>query len=86
MPSATPAVARLRRERVRVHNLRQAREPHAITAALSTTTDRAFVTFNGVNTVLEPRLLSTLATVAAGHVHLALTPSDLAAWTRWSSG
>ena len=60
-----------------MHNLRQAREPHAITAALSTTTDRAFVTFNGVNAVLEPRLLSTLATVAAGHVHLALTPSDL---------
>ena len=63
------------RERVRVHNLRQPREPHAITAALSTTTDRAFVTFNGVNAVLEPRLLDALASTAAGHVHLALTPS-----------
>lgn len=76
------AVARLHRERVRVHNLRQPREPHAISAALSTTTDRAFVTFNGVNAVLEPRLLDALAATAAGHVHLALTPSDLDAWIR----
>ena len=79
---SAPAVARLRRERVRVHNLRQPREPHAITAALSTITDRAFVTFNGVNAVLEPRLLDALASTSAGHVHLALTPLDLAAWTR----
>jgi ribokinase len=77
---SAPAVARLQRERVRVHNLRQPREPHAITAALSTTTERAFVTFNGVNAVLEPRLLEALATTSAGHVHLALTPSDLDAW------
>jgi ribokinase len=77
---SAPAVARLQRERVRVHNLRQPREPHAISAALSTTTDRAFVTFNGVNTVLEPRLLEALKTTSAGHVHLALTPSDLDAW------
>ena len=79
---SAPAVARLRRERVRVHNLRQPREPHAISAALSTTTDRAFVTFNGVNRVLEPRLLAALRTTTAGHVHLALTPHDLPAWTR----
>jgi ribokinase len=79
---SAPAVARLHRERVRVHNLRQPREPHAVSAALSTTTDRAFVTFNGVNAVLEPRLLDALATAAAGHVHLALTPSDLDAWIR----
>jgi sugar/nucleoside kinase (ribokinase family) len=77
---STPAVARLQREHVRVHNLRQPREPHAISAALSTTTERAFVTFNGVNTVLEPRLLEALKTTSAGHVHLALTPSDLDAW------
>jgi ribokinase len=77
---SAPAVARLQREHVRVHNLRQPREPHAITAALSTTTERAFVTFNGVNAVLEPRLLEALATTSAGHVHLALTPSDLDAW------
>jgi hypothetical protein len=78
---SAPAVARLRRERVRVHNLKQPREPHAITSALSTTTDRAFVTFTGVNRVLEPRLLAALRTAAAGHVHLALTPHDLDAWT-----
>ena len=79
---SAPAVSRLRRERVRVHNLRQPREPHAITAALSTTSDRAFVTFTGVNAVLEPRLLDALAATSAGHVHLALTPLDLAAWTK----
>ena len=76
------AATRLRRERVRVHNLRQGREPHAITAALSTATDRAFVTYNGVNAVLEPRLLDALPTTAADHVHLALTPRDLTAWIR----
>ncbi|MCC6992674.1 MAG: carbohydrate kinase family protein, partial [Acidobacteria bacterium] len=64
------AVARLRREGVRVTNLRRAGEPHAITAALSTATDRTFVTFNGVNAVLEPRLLKALATTTATHVHL----------------
>ena len=56
------AVTRLRRERVRVHNLKRAGEAHAISAALSTGTDRSFVTFNGVNAVLEPRLLRALAT------------------------
>jgi ribokinase len=76
------AVRRLRRERVRVHNLRRGREPHAISAALSTPDDRAFVTYNGVNTMLEPRLLDALTTVVAGHVHLALTPRDLSAWIR----
>ncbi len=76
------AMARLRREGVRVTNLRRAGEPHAITAALSTAIDRTFVTFNGVNAVLEPRLLGALATTTATHVHLALCPHDLAAWTR----
>jgi ribokinase len=76
------AAARLRRERVRVHNLKRPREPHAITAALSTPTDRAFVTFTGVNATLEPRLLEALPAMAARHVHLALTPRDLGAWTR----
>jgi sugar/nucleoside kinase (ribokinase family) len=76
------ASKRLRRERVRVTNLRKPHEPHAITAALSTTSDRAFVTFNGVNAALEPRLRRALATTTATHVHLALGPRDLAAWTR----
>ncbi len=76
------AVTRLRRERVAVTNLRRAGEPHAITAALSTATDRTFVTFNGVNAVLEPRLRRALATTDATHLHLALCPRDVAAWTR----
>ena len=75
-------VTRLRHEQVRVHNLRRAGEPHAISAALSTSTDRAFVTYNGVNAVLEPRLLAALAVPRATHVHLALCPTDLRAWTR----
>lgn len=76
------AVTRLRREQVRVHNLKRAGEAHAISAALSTGTERSFVTFNGVNAVLEPRLLRALATPRATHLHLALCPSDLPAWTR----
>ena len=47
------AVTRLKKERVAVTNLRKKHEPHAITAALSTESDRAFVTFNGVNSQLE---------------------------------
>ena len=76
------AVRRLRAERVRVTNLRRPREPHAISAALSTATDRSFVTFTGVNAVLEPRLLRALATANATHVHLALGPVNLPAWIR----
>lgn len=76
------AATRLRRERVRVHNLKRAGEPHAISAALSTGTERTFVTFNGVNAALEPRLMAALGKLRARHVHLALCPHDLAAWTR----
>ena len=79
---SAPAAARLRRERVRVTNLRRAGEPHAITAALSTASDRSFVTFNGVNAVLEPRLLRALASTTATHVHFALGPGRPAAWAR----
>ncbi|MGE0816872.1 MAG: carbohydrate kinase family protein [Vicinamibacterales bacterium] len=78
------AAARLRRERVRVTNLRRPGEPHAITAALSTATERTFVTFNGVNAVLDGRLRRALPAAAARatHLHLALCPADLGAWTR----
>src|SRR6187455_1385229 len=55
------AMARLKKEKVAVTNLRKSHEPHAITAALSTTDDRAFVTFNGVNSKLEERLAKHLA-------------------------
>jgi len=58
------AVARLKRERVSFTNLRKPNEPHAITAALSTDEDRAFVTFNGVNAKLESRLAVALAAFA----------------------
>lgn len=84
------AVARLKRERVIVTNLRKPNEPHAITAALSTSEDRAFVTFNGVNARLETRLARVLggplAPKAAGrepapaHVHLCFYPHDCAQW------
>lgn len=90
------AVTRLTRERVAITNLRKANEPHAISAALSTTDERAFVTFNGVNSKLEPRLARALAglTTSASkpgrlrvsHVHLAFYPHDCAHWTRIVSG
>lgn len=76
------AATRLRHERVHVTNLRRPREAHAISAALSTTTERSFVTFTGVNAVLEPRLMRALATARARHIHLALGPHDLPKWTR----
>lgn len=83
------AAARLRREGVTVSNLRKPNEPHAITAAMSTDDDRAFVTFNGVNAKLEGRLATTLAAVARRtarqapqHVHLCFYPHDCAQWTR----
>ena len=79
---SAPAVTRLRQERVRVTNLRRPKELHAISAALSTATDRTFVTFNGVNAVLEPRLLRALATASATHIHLALCPKNLGSWTK----
>lgn len=90
------AVARLKRERVSVINLRKPTEPHAITAALSTDEDRAFVTFNGVNAKLEGRLARVLSKPLstkpegrrrttghmADHLHFCFYPHDCAQWTR----
>ena len=76
------AVARLKRDKVSVTNLRKKNEPHAITAAMATDEDRAFVTFNGVNAKLEGRIASALAKVKATHVHLCFYPHDCAQWTR----
>lgn len=79
------AVARLKRERVSVTNLRKPTEPHAITAALSTDEDRAFVTFNGVNAKLEGRLarvLSKPVSTKPDHLHFCFYPHDCAQWTR----
>ena len=72
----------LRLERVRVVNLRRRSEPHAITVALSTARDRSFVTFNGVNDRLQPRLPAALARRPAVHVHFAFSPDDCQRWTR----
>ena len=74
------AVQRLRREGVEVTNLRRPDEPPAVSAALSTAGERTFVTFNGVNDRLEPRLKRACATVRARHVHFALAPSSCRPW------
>ena len=75
------AVIRLKKERVAVTNLRRKHESHAITAALSTNGDRAFVTFNGVNSQLEERLARLIPRARASHVHLCFYPHDCARWT-----
>ena len=76
------AVDRLKRERVSITNLRKQGEPHAITAALSTGHDRAFVTYNGVNAKLEERLARLIPRASASHVHLCFYPHDCGQWTR----
>jgi sugar/nucleoside kinase (ribokinase family) len=76
------AATRLRREGIQVTNLRKPNEPHAVTVALSTGGDRAFVTFDGVNARLEPRVARVLRLTRASHVHLALYPRDTHAWAR----
>lgn len=76
------AVKRLRQERVRVTNLIRPGEKHAITAAISTTDDRAFVTFNGVNARLEGRLARAMPKAKADHIHLCFYPHDCGLWTR----
>ena len=76
------ALARLESEKVDVTNLRRKGEPHAISAALSTGRDRAFVTFNGVNSKLDSRLVKAVPTTRARHVHLCFYPHDCARWAR----
>ncbi|MCA1584191.1 MAG: carbohydrate kinase family protein [Acidobacteria bacterium] len=73
---------RLRIERVQVHNLRRAEEPTAVSVALSTSSDRAFVTFEGINAALEPRFARAVAASRASHVHLAFYPRDCDRWAR----
>ncbi len=80
-----PSAARtLRAERVRVHDVRRPREPHATTCALVTPTDRAYVTYPGVNAQLPARAARLLAgaRVRARHVHLAFPPRPAAPWAR----
>lgn len=75
------ATSLLHRESIAVTNLRQPHEAHATSIALSTVKDRSFVTFNGVNTVLEARLFEQLRElIAARHIHFALSPSHCRRW------
>lgn len=74
------AAALLRQEGVKVRNLRGPDEPVAVSVSLSTRTDRAFVTFDGVNTRLEPRFAAEVASIRRGHVHLAFYPHSCARW------
>jgi ribokinase len=85
---ADGAAARLEAEGVRVTNLRRRDEPHAVSVALSTRGERAFVTFDGVNSVLEERLLAALDArlPRTRHLHLALGPRDLLSWQRVLEG
>jgi sugar/nucleoside kinase (ribokinase family) len=73
---------RLRRERVGVVNVRKPTERGAVSIALSTRRDRAFVTYEGVNRVLEPRLIATMRRITRvpQHVHFALGPRRSIAW------
>ena len=70
----------LDKEGVRVRNLRQPGEPIALTVALSTPRDRAFVTFNGMNDRLPGRIRQELDRVRARHVHLAFCPRPCRPW------
>jgi sugar/nucleoside kinase (ribokinase family) len=76
------AARALRRDHVRVLNLKGASEAHAVTVSLSTQRDRSFVTFNGVNDRLEARLPQAIARQPARHVHLAFAPRHCGRWTR----
>jgi len=78
----TPAVDALEHERIDAVNLRRRHEPAALSVALSTSRDRSFVTFNGVNALLESRLLRAIDDRSARHVHLALAPTRCGAWAR----
>ena len=62
--------------------MKRAHEPHAVTAALSTPDDRSFVTFDGVNVKLEPRLLRAMHRQRPRHVHFALAPVRIERWIR----
>jgi sugar/nucleoside kinase (ribokinase family) len=81
--AVSPTIAsRLRAERVALTNLRRPSERGACSVALSTTRDRAFVTFDGVNRVLEPRLIASLRRLSRPprHVHFALGPRRCKSW------
>ncbi|MBM3807090.1 MAG: carbohydrate kinase family protein [Acidimicrobiia bacterium] len=76
------ACVRLKKERVRITNLRKNNEPHAITAALSTGHDRAFVTYNGINSTIAQRLARMIPGLRATHIHLCFCPHECHRWAR----
>ena len=76
------AAASLRADTVQVVNVKRDCEPHAVSVSLSTRRDRSFVTFNGVNDVLEARLAGPIARQRARHVHFAFAPRRCARWIR----
>ena len=80
--ASTSTAARLRREAVTLTNLRRSHEESALTVALSTAHDRAFVTLDGVNARLEPRLVRAVAALRRlpRHVHFALGPRHCRRW------
>ena len=77
---STAAVRTLRSERIRAINVRRSREPHAVSAALSTATERSFVTYEGMNPKLEGRLAVPLTRLRSRHVHFAFTPARCRRW------
>jgi sugar/nucleoside kinase (ribokinase family) len=70
----------LRAEGVRLQNLFRHDDAPAITVALSTRTDRSFVTFNGVNDRLPRRIRQAVARARARHIHFALNPTPCKPW------
>ena len=75
-----PAVTRLKADGVTVRNLMRRGEAHAVSAALSTSENRTFVTYNGVNDDLEHRLLVAAPAIRARHVHFAFYPRNCRRW------
>jgi ribokinase len=77
---------RLRKEGVALRNLRRRDEEPAITVAISTGHDRSFVTYNGVNDLLESRLLRAVPRLPsptrgrARHLHCAFYPARCQRW------
>jgi sugar/nucleoside kinase (ribokinase family) len=80
------AAASLRDDGVRVVNVKRRSEAHAVSVSLSTRRDRSFVTYNGVNDVLEARLAPAIARQRARHVHFAFAPRHCARWIRIADG
>lgn len=74
----------LRAESIRVVNVRRRQEQHAVSAALSTRQNRSFVTFEGMNPLLEGRLARPLARIRARHVHFAFTPLRCRRWAAFA--